>query len=63
MDLVLESLCRDEEDRMVLMLVRYIREKGMKPGDKLPSIRTFSTELGVSQSQVRSGCLRAAAMG
>jgi len=63
MDQVLESLCRDEEDRMVLMLVRYIREKGMKPGDKLPSIRTFSTELGVSQSQVRSGCLRAAAMG
>ena len=63
MDQVLDGLCRDEEDRMVLALVRYIREKGMKPGDKLPSIRTFATELGVSQSQVRSGCLRAAAMG
>lgn len=63
MDQVLDSLCRDEEDRMVLTLVGYIRKKGMKPGDKLPSIRTFANELGVSQSQVRSGFLRAAAMG
>lgn len=63
MEKILDSLCRDEEDRMVLTLVGYIREKGMKPGDKLPSIRTFATELGVSQSQVRSGFLRASAMG
>lgn len=63
MEQILDGLCRDEEDRMVLALVRYIREKGMTPGDKLPSIRMFAVELGVSQSQIRSGCLRAAAMG
>ena len=63
MDEVIDGLCRDEEDRMVFSLVRYIREKGLQPGDKLPSIRTFANELNVSQSQIRSGCLRAAAMG
>ena len=63
MDQLLDGLCRDEEDRMVLSLVRYIRKQGMKPGDKLPSFRTFANDLGVSQSQIRSGCLRAASMG
>lgn len=63
MEELIEGLCRDEEDRMVFSLVRYIREKNLQPGDKLPSIRTFASELEVSQSQVRSGLLRAAAMG
>lgn len=58
-----DALCRDDDDRMMFLLVRYIREKGMKAGDKLPSIRTFATDLQVSQSQIRSGFLRAAAMG
>jgi len=48
---------------MVFSLVRYIREKRLKAGDKLPSIRAFSVELHVSQSQIRSGFLRASAMG
>lgn len=58
-----EGLCRDEEDRMVFALVKYIREKKLKSGDKLPSIRTFSQELELSQSQIRSGFMRAAALG
>ena len=63
MDEILMGMCRDEEDKMVFSLVRYIRTKGLKAGDKLPSIRTFSLELELSQSQVRSGLMRAAAMG
>jgi GntR family transcriptional repressor for pyruvate dehydrogenase complex len=63
MDVLIDGLCRDEEDKLVFSLIRYIREKNLKAGDKLPSIRAFATELGVSQSQVRSGVLRAASMG
>lgn len=60
---VLDGLCRDEEDRMVFALVSFIREKKLKSGDKLPSIRTFSQEFDLSQSQVRSGLMRASALG
>lgn len=63
MEPILEGLCRDEEDRMVFALVRYIREKKLKSGDKLPSIRTFAQELEVSQSQIRSGFMRSEALG
>lgn len=60
---MLEGLFRDDEDRMVFALVKYIRDKKLKSGDKLPSIRTFSQELELSQSQIRSGFMRASALG
>lgn len=63
MEELLNALCRDDEDRLVFSLVRYIREKKLKAGDKLPSIRTFAMDFDVSQSQIRSGLMRAAALG
>ncbi|QEN09468.1 FadR family transcriptional regulator [Oceanispirochaeta crateris] len=63
MDDILMAMCRDEDDKMVLTLVSYIRTKGLKAGDKLPSIRSFASELNLSQSQVRSGFMRASALG
>jgi len=63
MEPMLEGLCRDETDRMVFALVRYIRERKLKSGDKLPSIRTFAEDFAVSQSQIRSGFMRCEALG
>ena len=52
-----------EEDRLMSSLLRFIRDNGLKAGDKLPSIRTLSDSFSCTQSQRRGVILRAEALG
>ncbi|WP_319416020.1 FCD domain-containing protein [Marispirochaeta aestuarii] len=60
---IYSGLLNSSEDRIVFQLIKYVREHGYKEGDKLPSIRSFSEIFGISQSQTRSGVMKAAALG
>jgi|GEM_PF-1431619 len=59
----LDQLNQSENDQFVITLIRYIKDKGLQPGDQLPSIRTMADEMHLTQSQIRSGFLRAEALG
>ncbi len=53
----------NQEDKFIFHLVRFIRHHNLSSGEKLPSIRDFSEEMDISQSQVRSGIMKASALG
>ncbi len=57
------SYFKESEDRFLFQLIKYIREHNLETGDRLPSIRAFAEEMNISQSQVRSGIMKAAALG
>ena len=57
------SFFNNNEDKFVFRLIRFIKEEHLVSGDKLPSIRSFADDMDLSQSQVRSGIMRAAALG
>ncbi len=61
--LKLDQLFSSEEDRFLFYLVQYIKKNHLQPGDKLPSIRQLSEEMGLSSSQIRSGFLKANSLG
>ena len=58
-----ESLFKDESDKVVFSLVKEIKEDNLAPGDKISSIRTYSEKLGLTQSKIRSGLMKAEAIG
>ncbi len=63
MDVVPNGFFNNQEDKFIFHLVRFIRSHNLSSGDKLPSIRDFSQEMDISQSQVRSGIMKASALG
>jgi len=58
-----DGIKRSPEDIVIVKLIRYINENNLREGDKLPSIREFSTLWEMGQSQIRSGMIKASALG
>lgn len=58
-----EQLVADVEEKVVLKLIRYISDNGLRNDDRLPSIRQLADKWSLTHSQVRSGVLRASALG
>ncbi len=54
---------KSTQDKELFLLLSYIGELGLKPGDRLPSIRNVAGALGLNPSQVRSSILKASALG
>ena len=50
-------------NKVVSRLVEHIRQSGMKPGDRLPSIRTLAGRLKLGPNLVREGMLQIQTMG
>lgn len=50
-------------ETFVRSLVTYIQKEELNPGDRLPSIRSLSEELGIGRNAVRDGLVQAESMG
>jgi DNA-binding FadR family transcriptional regulator len=59
----LTKLTNSPYDRDLFVLLSYVRQLEIEPGDRLPSIKEIAETIGLNQSQVRSAVLKASALG
>lgn len=59
----IESIVKASKDKELFLLLSYVKELGLKPGDRLPSIKEIAAGLKMNASQVRSSLIKASALG